>query len=105
MKIGWRLLHKRRHFENAKLLAGNDHVFDIFASEDMDNISPCIFRCLMPVHYVQKISPYLSNRIVLQESRFLVESKAFEHIPAQHNATTRAQAPRISRPGLQWKHA
>jgi hypothetical protein len=43
MKIGWRLLHKRRHVENAKLLAGNDHVFEIFASEDMDNISLGVF--------------------------------------------------------------
>ena len=26
-----------------KLLAGNGHVIDIFASEDMENISLCIF--------------------------------------------------------------
>ena len=32
-------LTKRRHFENAKLLAGNDHVIDNFASKDMENIS------------------------------------------------------------------
>ena len=28
------------------LLAGNDHVIDIFTSEDMENISLCIFRYL-----------------------------------------------------------
>jgi hypothetical protein len=29
MKIGARLLPKRRHFENKNFLAGNDHVADI----------------------------------------------------------------------------
>ncbi len=30
-----------------KLLAGNDHVIDIFTSEDMENISLCIFSILL----------------------------------------------------------
>ncbi len=30
-----------------KLLAGNDHVIDIFTSEDMENISLCIFIILL----------------------------------------------------------
>ena len=29
MKFGSRLTHKRRHFKNTNLLAGNDHVIDI----------------------------------------------------------------------------
>ena len=34
-----------------KLLAGNDHVIDIFTSEDMENISLCIFQYLT-VNYI-----------------------------------------------------
>ena len=30
-----------------KLLAANDHVIDIFTSEDMENISLCIFSILL----------------------------------------------------------
>ena len=30
-----------------KLLAGNNHVIDIFTSEDMDNISLCVFSILL----------------------------------------------------------
>ncbi len=30
-----------------KLLAGNDHVIDMFTSEDMENISLCIFSILL----------------------------------------------------------
>ena len=30
-----------------KLLAGNDHVIDIFTGEDMENISLCIFSILL----------------------------------------------------------
>ena len=30
-----------------KLLAGNDHVIDIFTSEDMENILLCIFSNLL----------------------------------------------------------
>ena len=41
MKIGSRLLQK------SPLLAGNDHVIDIFTSEDMENISLCIFSILL----------------------------------------------------------
>ena len=36
-----------------KLLAGNDHVMDIFTSEDMENISLCIFQYLT-VNYIIK---------------------------------------------------
>ena len=50
MRIGLRLINKRRHFEN-RFLAGNDHVIDIVTSEDMKNISPCICRYL-PVYYM-----------------------------------------------------
>ena len=39
--------YKHRHFENTKLLAGNDHVIDIFTSEDMENILRCIFSILL----------------------------------------------------------
>ncbi len=37
-----------------KLLAGNDHVIDIFTSEDMENISLCIFQYLT-VNYIINI--------------------------------------------------
>ena len=45
-----RCSYKHRLFENTKLLAGNDHVIDIFTSEDMENISHCVFlvpHCLL----------------------------------------------------------
>ena len=48
MKIGSRRISrscKCRHFENTQLLAGNDHVIDMFTSEDMENISLCISVC------------------------------------------------------------
>ncbi len=38
-----------------KLLAGNDHVIDIFTSEDMENISLCIFQYLT-VNYIININ-------------------------------------------------
>ena len=38
---------KHRHFENTKLLAGNDHVIDIFNAKDMQNISVFIFSILL----------------------------------------------------------
>ena len=38
-----RCTYKHRHFENKKLLAGNDHVIDIFANGDVENIPLCIF--------------------------------------------------------------
>ena len=41
MKIGSLLL------QNTKLLAGNDHVIDIFTSEDMENILLYIFSILL----------------------------------------------------------
>ena len=34
-------------FWKHKLLAGNDHVIDIFTSEDSENISLCIFNVLL----------------------------------------------------------
>ncbi len=38
-----------------KLLAGNDHVIDIFTSEDMENISLCIFSILLStMNYIIK---------------------------------------------------
>ena len=37
-ELGRLCSYKHRHFENTKLLAGNDHVIDIFTSEDMENI-------------------------------------------------------------------
>jgi hypothetical protein len=46
-KIGSPLLDKRRHFENKF----RDHVIDIFTSEDMENISLCIFHYLT-VYYI-----------------------------------------------------
>ena len=51
-KIGSPLLAERRHFEN-KFLAGNDHVIDIFTSEDTENISLCISQYLT-VYYIIK---------------------------------------------------
>ena len=39
--------YKHRHFENTKLLAGNDYVIDIFTSEDMENILLYIFSILL----------------------------------------------------------
>ena len=46
MKIG--SLHLQpRHFENTTFLAGNDHVSNIITSEDMKNISLCIFSILL----------------------------------------------------------
>ena len=47
MKIGSRLLHAKVAILKTKLLAGNDHVIDIFTSEDMENISLCIFSILL----------------------------------------------------------
>ena len=41
-----RCSYKRRHFENTKLLAENDHVIDIFTRKDMENILLCIFSIL-----------------------------------------------------------
>ena len=49
-KQRWKLVrcsYKHRYFENTKLLAGNDHVIDIFTSEDMENILQCIFSMLL----------------------------------------------------------
>ena len=46
-KVKFRCSYKHRHFENTKLLAGNDHVIDIFTSEDMENILLCIFSILL----------------------------------------------------------
>ena len=51
MKIGSRLLQKSIAILKTKLLAGNDHVIDIFTSEDMENISLCIFQYLT-VNYI-----------------------------------------------------
>ena len=31
--------YKRRHFQNTKLLVGNDHVIDIFTSEDTEIVT------------------------------------------------------------------
>ncbi len=50
MKI--RSSYKSRHFENKIIrviteIIGNDHVIDIFTSEDMENISLCIFSILL----------------------------------------------------------
>ncbi len=42
-----------------KLSAGNDHVIDIFTSEDMENISLCIFSILLSTIYNKYF--YLSN--------------------------------------------
>ena len=42
-----RCSYKRRHFENTKLLAGNDHMIDIFTDEDMENILLYIFSILL----------------------------------------------------------
>ena len=42
-----RCSYKHRHFENTKLLAGNDHVIDIFTRKDMENILLCIFSILL----------------------------------------------------------
>ena len=46
MKIGSRTLTKVAILKT-KLLAGNDHVIDIFTSEDMENILLCIFSILL----------------------------------------------------------
>ena len=35
---------KRHHFENTNLLAGNNHVIDIFTSEDMGNIHCVLYN-------------------------------------------------------------
>ena len=35
------------------LLAGNDHVIDILTSEDVENISLCIFRYLTVLLYIK----------------------------------------------------
>ena len=35
---------KRRHFENTNLLAGNNHVINIFTSEDMRNIHCVLYN-------------------------------------------------------------
>ncbi len=51
-----------------KLLAGNDHVIDIFTSEDVENISLCIFSILLSTIY-NKIK-YLSPR----EALFIINS-------------------------------
>jgi hypothetical protein len=56
-KLVRRSSNERRHFENT-FLAGNDHVIDIVTSEDMENISLCIFRYLT-VCYIIKLYYYI----------------------------------------------
>ena len=53
-----RCSYKHRHFE--KLLAGNDHVLDIFIREYMENISLCIlvFYCLLYNKLMYSCSAY-----------------------------------------------
>ncbi len=43
-KIWFAALYKRRHFENTNLLAGNNHVIDVFTSEDMGNIHCVLYN-------------------------------------------------------------
>ena len=38
-----RCSYEHRHFKNTELLAGIDHVIDIFTSEDMENILLCSY--------------------------------------------------------------
>ncbi len=49
----WFATLKKVAILKTKLLAGNDHVIDIFTSEDMENISLCIFQYLT-VNYIIK---------------------------------------------------
>ena len=46
MKIG-SLLLQTSPFWKHKIIGGNDHVIDIFASEDMENILLCISSILL----------------------------------------------------------
>ena len=50
----WFATLKKVAILKTKLLAGNDHVIDIFTSEDMENISLCIFQYLT-VNYIINI--------------------------------------------------
>ncbi len=52
MKIGSVRDFSKVAILKTKLLAGNDHMIDIFTSgEDMENISPCIFS-IFTVNYI-----------------------------------------------------
>ena len=48
-------LYKRRHFKNTNLLAGNNHVINIFTSEDMGNIHCVLYNKYRILHGCEKI--------------------------------------------------
>ena len=70
--------YKRGHFKNTKLLAGNDHVIDIFTSKNMENILPRIFY--LTVYYTgcikktEQIWNRSKRREAAQSMKFLINT-------------------------------
>ena len=59
---------------NKIILARNEHVIDIFTSEDMENILLCIFRYLTAYHIIKKITSPDGRRIrrIRPRSRIMI---------------------------------
>ena len=67
-------LNKRQYLfvENTKLLVGNDHVIDVFTSEDIENISLRVFSILLSTIIIMKVYPafFRKTKVHLQLSSY-----------------------------------
>ena len=67
--------YRRRHFESTKLFMGNDHVIDIFTSEDKENSSIRIFSILLSTIIEIKVYPVF----ILGKRRWIYNYPAVNH--------------------------